>query len=373
MSRARVLHVVEALGVGGLERVVASLARHASPEFPPEVLALCAGGGMQEILEADGVRVRRLPLRDYYPGSVLRAARAVRAAGPDVIHTHGHFAGVAGRLAARLAGVRALVHHLHTADSTLRPRHRRLERLLAHATRRVVCCSEAVARHARADLGVPEDLTVVVRNGIEPAPEISREAARALLPADLPAPIVGCVAALAPHKGQAVLLEAWGALPPSLRGGSLVFAGDGGERAALEAQAIRLGAAVPGGAVRFLGLRPDVRSFLPALDLLVAPSIGREGLGLAVLEAMDAGLAVVASRTGGLPEAIEDGATGLLVPERDPAALSAAIAALLADAGRRSAMGTAGRRRVEREFRAAPMTRRIEAIYEAAMTVQRAA
>jgi len=370
VSRARVLHVVEALGVGGLERVVASLARHASPEFLPEVLALCAGGGMQEILEADGVRVRRLPLRDYYPGSVLRAARAVRAAGPDVIHTHGHFAGVAGRLAARLAGVRALVHHLHTADSTLRPRHRRLERLLARATRRVVCCSEAVARHARADLGVPEDLTVVVRNGIDPAPEISREAARAHLPADLPAPIVGCVAALAPHKGQAVLLEAWGALPPSLRGGSLVFAGDGGERAALEAQAARLGT---GGTVHFLGLRPDVRSFLPALDLLVAPSIGREGLGLAVLEAMDAGLTVVASRTGGLPEAIEDGATGLLVPERDPAALSAALAALLADAGRRSAMGTAGRRRVEREFRAAPMTRRIEAIYEAAMTVQRAA
>ena len=370
MSRGRVLHVVEALGLGGLEQVVLNLTRHASPDFPPEVLALSRGGPVQDAIEAAGVRVRRLALNDYYPGSVLRAARAVRAAGPDVIHTHGHFAGVAGRLAARLAGVRALVHHLHTADSTLKPRHRRLERLLARGTRRIVCCSEAVARHARVDLGAPEDLAVVVRNGIDPPAAISREAARLLLPPDLKEPIVGCVGGLWPHKGQAVLLEAWGRLPPSLRGGSLLFAGDGGERVALEEQAARLGVA---DAVRFLGLRHDVRSFLPALALLVAPSIGREGLGLAVLEGMDAGLPVIASRTGGLPEVVEEGATGLLVPESDSAALQAAMAALLADEGRRLRMGGAGRTRVEREFRAEPMTRRIEAIYEAAIGVQRAA
>ena len=368
--KRRVLHIVESLGLGGLEQVVLSLARHASPDFTPEVLALSRGGPIEAALEAAGVRVRRLGLGDYYPGSVLRAARAVRAAGPDVIHTHGHFAGVAGRLAARLAGVRALVHHLHTADATLKPRHRRLERLLTRGTRRIVCCSEAVARHARADLGVPDDLAVVVRNGIDPPPAVSREEARRLLPADLPHPIAGCVGGLAPHKGQAVLLEAWAALPPSLRQGSLVFAGDGAERAALEAQVERLGL---DGSVRFLGLRPDVRSILPALDLLVAPSIGREGLGVAVLEGMDAGLPVIASRTGGLPEAIDEGTTGLLVPERDPGALAAALAALLADARMRLALGAAGRARVEREFRAAPMTRRIEAIYAAALEEKRAA
>lgn len=370
MSRVRVLHVVEALGLGGLEQVVLSLARHASAEFTAEVLALSGGGPIEAALQAAGVRVRRLALRDYYPGSVLRAARAVRAAGPDVIHTHGHFAGVAGRLAARLAGVRTLVHHLHTCDASLRPRHRRLERLLARATRRIVCCSEAVARHARADLGAPEEIAVVVRNGIDPAPAVSREEALRLLPSGLPAPIVGCVGGLAPHKGQAVLLDAWAALPPSLRRGTLLFAGDGAERQALEAQAERLGLAP---SVRFLGLRADVRSFLPAIDLLVAPSIGREGLGVAVLEAMDAGRPVIASRTGGLPEAIEEGTTGLLVPERDPQALAAAMAVLLADETRRTTLGAAGRVRVEREFRAAPMTRRIEAVYAAALEEKRAA
>lgn len=371
MTPLRVLHVVEALGIGGLERVVASLVRNASADFRCEVLALSDGGDVEREIEAAGVRVRRLRLRDYYPGSVLRAARAVRAIGPDLLHTHGHFAGVAGRLAARLAGVRGIVHHLHTSDTTLKPRHRRLERLLARATRRVVCCSLAVERHAREDLGIAEGLTAVVHNGIDPFPAVSREEALRLLPPGIAPPIAGCVASLAPHKGQAVLLHALQALAVAGRPVSAVFSGEGPDRPALELLARDLGIA---SRVHFLGLRPDARALLPAFDLLAAPSIGREGLGLAVLEAMDAGIPVVASRLGGLPEAVEEGTTGLLVPPGDPAALAAAIAALLSDPRRARALGEAGRRRVEGEFRAAAMTRRIEAIYDTAMSqVHRAA
>jgi glycosyltransferase involved in cell wall biosynthesis len=356
----RVLHVVEALGLGGLERVVASLVRHASIGVRTEVLALADGGPVQREIEAAGARVRRLALRDYYPGSVLRAARAMRAAPPDLLHTHGHFAGTAGRLAARLAGVRTIVHHLHTCDTTLQPRHRRLERLLARGTRRILCCSEAVARHAREELGLPEDRTVVVPNGIDPAPPVSAGQALALLPAGIAAPIVGCVASLTPHKGQAVLLRALAALP----GPPLVLVGDGPERPALEALARDLGLAPR---VHFLGLRPDARALLPAFSVLAVPSLGREGFSLAALEAMDAGLPVVASRTGGLSEAVEDGVTGHLVPEGDPRALAAAIADLLADPRRARAWGEEGRRRVERHYRAAAMTARVEAEYEAAL------
>jgi glycosyltransferase involved in cell wall biosynthesis len=364
MRPIRVLHVVEALGLGGLEQVVASLVRHASPGIRTEVLALASGGPLQSEIEAAGARVRRLALRDYYPGSVWRVARAVRAAQPDILHTHGHFAGTAGRLAARLTGVRGLVHHLHTSDTTLRPRHRRLERLLGFGTRRILCCSAAVARHAQRDLGLPEDRTVVIRNGIDPAPPVDREQARARLTAAPSDPIVGCVGGLVPHKGQAVLLRAVASLGASADGPSLVLVGEGPERPALEALARQLGIAPR---VHCLGLRQDARALLPAFTLLAAPSLGREGLGLSVLEGMDAGLPIVASRIGGLPEVVEDGVTGQLVPEGDEAALAAAIASLLGDPARALAWGEAGRRRVAREFRAADMTTRVEAEYEAVL------
>ena len=139
MRRLRVVHVVESLGLGGLERVVESLARLASPRFETTVLALARDGQVADALRTAGVPVRSLNLRDYYPGSVVRAARELRSTSADLVHTHGHFAGVTGRLAARLLGLPTLVHHLHTSDPTLRLRHLRLERLLGRVTRRIVC------------------------------------------------------------------------------------------------------------------------------------------------------------------------------------------------------------------------------------------
>ena len=363
MTAARVTHVVEALGRGGLERVVALLAAHASTGYTVEVLSLCGPGPMMDDITAAGIPVRVLSLRDYYPRSVLRTARALRTSRPDLVHTHGHFAGVAGRLAARLLGVRAVLHHLHTSDSTLRPRHRRLERLLARTCARIVCCSAAVARHATEDLGLPRARIEIVPNGIDPPPPAStRDAARRLL-GDVRGWLVGCVGALAAHKGQDVLIDALPLLPGALGETTVCLVGDGPERAALEARA----RSVAPGRVIFSGERADARRLLPGFDLLAAPSRGREGLGLAVLEAMDASLPVVASRVGGLPEVVEEGHTGLLVPEGDAGALAAAIAAILGRQDHGLALGAAGRDRVERDFRAARMAARIESLYEVAL------
>jgi glycosyltransferase involved in cell wall biosynthesis len=364
----RVVHVVEALGRGGLERVVASLAGGASDRFEVTVLALAGGGPLAEEMRAARIDVRCLGLGDYYPRSVVRAARALVDARAALVHTHGHFAGVAGRLAARLVGIDAVVHHLHTTDTTLRPRHRRLERLLGMLSRRILCCSGAVARHARIDLLLPDSLLQLVPNGIEPAPPADQEAARQALGSPAP-PIAGCVGSLTPHKGQATLLRAWATRAAGP--GTLVLVGDGPERSALVALAARLGLA---GRVVFAGARPDARRLLPAFDLLILPSRVREGLSLAALEGMDAGLPLVATRVGGLPEIVEDGRTGILVPEDDHEAMAAAIDAVLGDPDRARAWGAAGRRRVEESFRAAVMVRRVESIYEVALAaVSRAA
>src|SRR5262249_35173095 len=146
-----------------------------------EVVCLAAGGPIAASIEAEGTPVRVLSLGGYRPRDVLRAARILRDMRPDVVHSHGHVAGSLARSASSWAGAPAGVHHLHTIDVTLRPRHRALERILAGLTDRVVCCSSAVAAHARRDLGVPGNRIAVVPNGIEPAPRVGREEARRLL------------------------------------------------------------------------------------------------------------------------------------------------------------------------------------------------
>lgn len=369
-GRPTVVHLVEALGRGGIERVVQALARHADAARV-EVQVLCAvrGGPLEAEIDAAGTPVGTLGVGSYYPWAVRRAARALRRAGADVVHSHGHFAGILGRIAAWWAGVPAAVHHLHTIDTTLKARHRALERLLARRSARILCCSDAVARHAREGLGLPRALLVTVPNGIDKGPPIEPPAARALLGGP-PPPLVGCLGSLAPHKGQAVLLRAFAALVRAGAAGTLVLIGDGPDRRALEALAHEAGVAAR---VRFLGERGDARRLLPGLDLLVVPSVAREGFSLAAIEAMDAGVPVIASRVGGLPEALDSGASGVLVEAGDPDALATAIGDLLARPDRRAALGEAGRRRVERCYRAREMARRVEAVYRDALGERRAA
>jgi glycosyltransferase involved in cell wall biosynthesis len=168
-----------------------------------------------------------------------------------------------------------------------------------------------------------------------------------------------------PHKGQACLLHAFATASRDPAGpATLILLGEGPERDALERQAAALGIAPR---VRFLGARADARRLLPGFDLFVTPSIGREGLSLATLEAMDAAIPVVASRLGGLVEVVDHDHTGLLVPEGDAPALGAAMTSILARPDRGRALGAAGRERVEREFRAAAMVARVESIYEVAL------
>ncbi len=369
MSAPRVLHVVESLGIGGIERIVEMLARHHRGSFRIEVLCTSRGGPIAEALREGGTPVRVLDVGSYYPSGIAQVARVFRTSRPDVVHGHGHFAGVLARGAALWAGVGVVVHHLHTIDTTLRRRHRELERLLGGLTSAVICCSGAVESHARRDLRLPSALLRTIPNGIDPAPEVPRARAREALGRPR-SPVIGCVGGLAPHKGQAVLLRALPPLADRVKRGTVIFVGDGVERDALERKARR---APAGWSVRFLGARPDARALLPAFDLAVIPSIEREGFGLAALEAMDAGIPVVASAVGGLPEIVESGVTGLLVPPSDPEALAGAIASVWADGGRGRALGASGRARVESRFRGASMASRIATVYEEALRERPAA
>lgn len=166
------------------------------------------------------------------------------------------------------------------------------------------------------------------------------------------------MAELSREKGHRTLLEAWTAVLRELPAPRLVLLGDGPERPHLE----RLAGHLPAGTVLLAGHREDVPAWLKRLDLYVQPSLA-EGLGSSTLEAMACRLAVVASRTGGLPEAVEDGVTGRLVPPGEASPLAAAVVDLLRDPERARRFGAAGRARVETRFAAPAMVERYLELY----------
>ena len=166
--------------------------------------------------------------------------------------------------------------------------------------------------------------------------------------------VVAVVAQLIPRKGHALLLEAWQMIRYRCPDARLLVFGAGPLREELEAR-VGPGAANEGGTVTFAGFRPDLRAFLGRVDLLVHPA-SREGLGIGLLEAQAAGVPVVACAAGGVPEAVADGDTGLLVEPGNPLALAEGVIKLLDDPNWRLQLGTAAAARIRAQFSPDRMT-----------------
>jgi glycosyltransferase involved in cell wall biosynthesis len=218
---------------------------------------------------------------------------------------------------------------------------------------RVICIAEAILRQLQAT-GVPVAKLRLVRSAVDPAtcvPSWSDEDFRKAFTLAADALTVVCIAQLIPRKGHATLLDAWPAIVAACPRARLLVFGQGPEEARLRQQAAQLGVHE---SVSFAGFRPDLLHFLGHVDLLVHPAL-REGLGVSLLQAQAAGVPVVATRAGGIPEAISDGSTGLLVPPANSVALATAVVRLLQDAGKRQAYGAAGRVRVAQEYSLAGM------------------
>jgi glycosyltransferase involved in cell wall biosynthesis len=172
--------------------------------------------------------------------------------------------------------------------------------------------------------------------------------------------VIGTLARFHKQKGHSYLLEAMTRVQTQRPGTRALLVGDGPLRPEMEAKAGELDLSET---VIFTGIRRDVPEILALLDVFVLPSLW-EGLPVALLEAMAAGLPVVATRVGGVPEVVIDGVTGLLVPPRDPEALSETILRLLQDSDLRHRMGQAGQERVREHFSVDQMIRKTEALYE---------
>jgi glycosyltransferase involved in cell wall biosynthesis len=204
----------------------------------------------------------------------------------------------------------------------------------------------------------PEDVTFIP-NGIPAPPPPSGADVRAELGIPADAPVIGTVSVMRPQKALDVLLRASRTLVDEFPALRVLIVGEGDMRESLGALSAELGL---DDNVMFLGVRTDVPDVLAALDIAVSTS-DFEGSPLSVMEYMEAARPVVATRVGGVPDLIDDGVHGLLVPPQDPAAFAAAVAQLLRDPGRAGDMGRRGQERRRAEFDIDVMVRRLEELY----------
>lgn len=355
----KILYLITKSERGGAQAHVLTLMRLQRAGTP--VLAVGDEGFLAEEARRAGIRVYVIAslTQPIHPGRDLRACREllelVRSVRPDLIHAHTAKAGMIGRIAGFLTRTPTIYTvHAWSFDAMRTPASKALcvwiERALSMLNQTVIEVSQANFALATSKSVTRPKRHLLIRNGISDHSERA-----AFQETEGPVRIV-MVARFARPKDHCILLEA---LAPLAGKWECSFVGSGPERAKVEARANSLGLSER---VRFLGDRDDVAELLAQSHLFVLCS-GYEGLPISILEAMRAGLPVIASHVGGCAELVSDQITGRLARSGDVEHLRECLAGLLADRRLLQAFGQAGRRRFEGEFRVDRMVRQTEAAY----------
>jgi len=333
---------------------------------------------LREYMESQGVTCFSCDSRRRveYPIGLVKLARFLRRNQIDILHTHLFEPSVIGLVAGALARTRTRVLTRHYSDYHTRINkrwHVRLDQLCTRLSHRVIAVSKHTADHLIEVEGAPREKVHAVLNGIDfDRAKLSGTDARERVRREFGAEnahLLVVIARLHPEKGHSYLFQA---LPEIRRRAHkpvrLIVAGAGPFDAAYREEVRALGC---DDIVSFAGFRKDSADLMAAADLVVLPSVA-EAFGLVLTEALYLGTPVVATRVGGIPEIVDDGADGLLVPPGNSAALADAIVELLNDSSRRAALAGAGREKVLATFRFDEMVRSYEAIYERALSVSNA-
>ena len=351
MTQKPILHVLGTAQPEGaaIAHVVGVIAKGLNPaRYKVHAWFLGDAGPLVAQLQDQGIEVRVVPWRNGLqdPVGLLRFWKTLAEKKPAIVHQH--FGGRALRWVARGSEGSRVVLHLH--GRIVENQKKELSRVTVKAADIVIATSSAVAMRVR---NVPVQ---VVHPGVcviqYPVVEL-RRAGRA-------SQVIGTAARLVPLKGIAHLIRAMTLLRSQFPAVRLEIAGAGPEESALKLEARKLGLDE---CITFLGWQSDMASLFAKWDVFVLPSL-EEGFGIALVEAMAAGLPVIATTVGGIPEIVEHGKTGLLVAPGDPHALAEQIEILLKDAAERKRLGLAGWARVRQDFSQESMVSAVEAIYE---------
>jgi glycosyltransferase involved in cell wall biosynthesis len=375
----KVLHLDTSREWRGGQQQVLYLTRGLEERGIVSVVAAPQGSPLAQRLRKQDLSVIELPPGAVFAPRVVRALQQILADRRwNVLHAHTANAHTLGFLAFRLPAPRSFIRPSFVISRRVDfvPARDPLTRLKYTTGDQTIVCVSAAIRAILEQYGVTPHALRVVRSGVQlpgvriasdPLPSElrpnARDEERLELRSELEVPadaiLLGNIAQLVEHKGHTHLLEAMALVAREEARAHLVLLGNGDLEKDLRRQAERLEL---NGRVTFAGYRPDAARYLPAMDLFVMSSV-EEGLGTSMLDAQAAGVPVVATRSGGIPEAIHDGVTGRIVPPAQPAEMARAIVALLRDPDLRSRMGRAGRTWIEEGFTADRMIDETLAVY----------
>ena len=381
--RKKIVYIITKSAWGGAQRYIYDLAARLGPEDFDIVVACGGVGPLAKKLASEGIRTISLSRleRDIKPGRELivlfELVQLLSRERPDIIHLSSSKAGGLGAIAA----FAAKLFTLHLKPLTVftvhgwpfredRPAWQRILIFLSSwlstvFTDRVIVIDAADYRDARRF--IPESKLVLIPHGIAPPDFLPPAEARAVLAEKIGGAdgiaLIGTVAELTHNKGLCYLIDSVGHPEFRIQNSKfkIIVMGDGQERDRLQAQ-IRVRGL--GDKIFLLGFVPEAARYLKGLDLFVLPSV-KEGLPYVVMEAMSAGLPVIATAVGGVPDLIRHEETGVLVPPKDPAALARAIADLALNPAKRRALAFAARAWARQRFAIETMVERTRALYEA--------
>lgn len=362
-----VAHVIGTLRTGGAERQLVNYLMAADRrDFRHTVVCLEARGELAETVEAAGIPVVRMPIRTRMaPVCLARFARWYREQGVCVVHAHMHDSALWGRLAGRLAGVPVLMTTEHGKELWKGPVRVAIDHHLSGWTaRHIAVARDGMEIRLRRERYAPGKM-VLIPNGV-PIPDESgnlpgRQRVREEFGIDADTPLLGTVGRIVVAKGYEHMIEAMGHIRRRHPKAKWLAVGDGDQRQDLTARTAQAGL---GDAVIWAGRRSDIGDLLAAMDVWVMSSI-REGLPVALLEAMAAGRPIVATSVGGIPDAVRHGVEGLIVAPADAVALAEGIGRMLDEPAFASGLAAAARARAVKEYAIEAVAARIEDLYRA--------
>lgn len=363
-SPLRVCHLVSGDVWAGAEAVVWNLLSAQAKQANLEVSVIIMNEGrLEKLLREAGIPTWLISESEHTPWDLLRAVeQALKEITPTIVHSHRYKENLLSYFLAWRHGASSVVTlHGHTEkfrDPFVRAKFLFLRAFAYRIAWLVDAYFIAVSEDMRTLHRRPPQRCIVIPNGI-PIPDESPRIKAAANQTKNRAPVIGWVGRMVPVKGVTVLLDAIAQMPPGPRQPSLLLVGDGPERSALKSRAQLLGIAER---VRFVGFVTDPHSYIAHMDLFALPSL-HEGTPIALLEAMGAGVPVVAAAVGGIPEIIKDGEAGCLVNSHSPSAWASTLTELVNDPGRARTIAERGRRLVQKQYSVEVMAARYIEVY----------